>query len=652
MNSINTNFYFPNSIPPAQLGEVKECVLLSIFESHHSFEQARFLIQSYLNAFSESDQITLVVFLYQTAFEQGDLVNMINESGFALDKIADLMVLEEELIDDQELIPSLLSSCHALIAYENFDLNSYISKSLSMNKQVVLIHPQDNNDEAPFFQVVDQDSLQLQTGLRELYKKNYKSGMRDYILSSKTINTSTLSLKDGEGIQGLNLIETDQLCSTQEVMESIMSTLSAHLKSDEYFALLGGKEQSQLLIEKLKKSELNKHCLGYYPYFQYKHFQYGSFIRDKLVQEYYADKKIRFIILCSGSGEYLDNIRHLRLISSQESQILLPFFPERFYHFQEFEEPEPILVMTLAGSGTTRFVPVFNELIRNYGFEMCNYTEPAYNPRFMAKLKETPLKSSSNRTDLIQQIFDSQLDSRYRIPENSELESYYCSAVDRLLNHQVLYLIMRAFIPIDIFKDFENLKMIVLMRDPRDILISHYFALIHSSYYYLSQNNQAEVGYPEQLQEDILLELIEKGSKFISANKLMIHPNIQDLSQHYVQSIDLSNVFVIKFEDLHHRPEEAYLELFDWLSISKLPQRQISKDMISEKLYYSSFEFASDGKISRGREVKLSEPAHGVYRKGITGDWKNYFSPRIKKRVKELIGQDLILLGYEQDLNW
>ncbi len=39
-------------------------------------------------------------------------------------------------------------------------------------------------------------------------------------------------------------------------------------------------------------------------------------------------------------------------------------------------------------------------------------------------------------------------------------------------------------------------------------------------------------------------------------------------------------------------------------------------------------------------------------RKGIVGDWKNYFSDRVKDEFKKRFGDVLIQTGYEQDLNW
>ena len=39
-------------------------------------------------------------------------------------------------------------------------------------------------------------------------------------------------------------------------------------------------------------------------------------------------------------------------------------------------------------------------------------------------------------------------------------------------------------------------------------------------------------------------------------------------------------------------------------------------------------------------------------RKGIAGDWRNYFSDRVKQSFKTRYGGLLVATGYEQDLSW
>ena len=39
-------------------------------------------------------------------------------------------------------------------------------------------------------------------------------------------------------------------------------------------------------------------------------------------------------------------------------------------------------------------------------------------------------------------------------------------------------------------------------------------------------------------------------------------------------------------------------------------------------------------------------------RKGVSGDWRNYFTDRIAKAVKQWYGSLLVAAGYEKGFNW
>jgi hypothetical protein len=56
-------------------------------------------------------------------------------------------------------------------------------------------------------------------------------------------------------------------------------------------------------------------------------------------------------------------------------------------------------------------------------------------------------------------------------------------------------------------------------------------------------------------------------------------------------------------------------------------------------------------KLSRGREAG-KEDVKSHYRKGVAGDWRGHFTPKITARFKELYGDLLIRTGYERDNNW
>jgi lipopolysaccharide transport system ATP-binding protein len=46
------------------------------------------------------------------------------------------------------------------------------------------------------------------------------------------------------------------------------------------------------------------------------------------------------------------------------------------------------------------------------------------------------------------------------------------------------------------------------------------------------------------------------------------------------------------------------------------------------------------------------EDATKHHRKGIAGDWRNYFTPEVKQIFKERLGEALVAAGYEKGLEW
>ena len=72
----------------------------------------------------------------------------------------------------------------------------------------------------------------------------------------------------------------------------------------------------------------------------------------------------------------------------------------------------------------------------------------------------------------------------------------------------------------------------------------------------------------------------------------------------------------------------------------------ISKRELHEAIEQESFERLSGGR-ARGEE---DVTAH--YRKGIAGDWQNYFTEPIKDAFKERYGDLLVAAGHEKDNDW
>jgi len=72
---------------------------------------------------------------------------------------------------------------------------------------------------------------------------------------------------------------------------------------------------------------------------------------------------------------------------------------------------------------------------------------------------------------------------------------------------------------------------------------------------------------------------------------------------------------------------------------------------VDERLLAEAIEEGSFEKKTRGR-VRGVENKSSLFRKGVSGDWKNHFDDEVKALFKELFGAFLIETGYEKDDNW
>ena len=75
-------------------------------------------------------------------------------------------------------------------------------------------------------------------------------------------------------------------------------------------------------------------------------------------------------------------------------------------------------------------------------------------------------------------------------------------------------------------------------------------------------------------------------------------------------------------------------------------QLPVTRGRLEEVVLSSRFERLTKGR-ERGQEDVM---AHA--RKGIAGDWRNYFSDPVKQAFKTRYGGLLVATGYEKDLNW
>jgi hypothetical protein len=96
----------------------------------------------------------------------------------------------------------------------------------------------------------------------------------------------------------------------------------------------------------------------------------------------------------------------------------------------------------------------------------------------------------------------------------------------------------------------------------------------------------------------------------------------------------------VRYEDLLAEPIGEVMRLLEFLGADA--DEEVARRCVEA----ASFEQLSGGRI-QGEEASSS-----FYRKGVAGDWRNYFSEQDRRDFKEEAGELLIRLGYEEDLDW
>ena len=171
---------------------------------------------------------------------------------------------------------------------------------------------------------------------------------------------------------------------------------------------------------------------------------------------------------------------------------------------------------------------------------------------------------------------------------------------------------------------------LVVIRDLRDALVSWYFSL-KVSHQDIPGTRISSLRDALQARsvEDGLLYLVHGEEGFTG---LAGHAAIQ-LS--WLNEGDL----LVRYEELIEDELGQFGRILERCAIP------VPADRLASIVHSRSFETVSGR--ARGEE---DIGAH--QRKGVRGDWRNHFTPRVAEAVKERFGSVLIQTGYERDHSW
>jgi len=199
-----------------------------------------------------------------------------------------------------------------------------------------------------------------------------------------------------------------------------------------------------------------------------------------------------------------------------------------------------------------------------------------------------------------------------------------------------------------------------VIRDPRDVLVSAYFSHLYSHPIrsdggWIAEMRRQLAAAPD-VEAGLLLELDYNAPIFASMG-----------------AWDYANlsVYETRYETLIADPVAEFCRIFNFLGVATPrlglitlpgllldrerkrragrpmpPRTTLPLPVLQRMVARNDFE-----RQAGGRQPGQEDARHH-YRKGVAGDWRNHFTPRVADAFKARYGQVLIHLGYERSLDW
>ena len=176
-----------------------------------------------------------------------------------------------------------------------------------------------------------------------------------------------------------------------------------------------------------------------------------------------------------------------------------------------------------------------------------------------------------------------------------------------------------------------------ILRDGRDVMIS--------AYHYFLLNDDVSVStktlWRKKMGDVDFHNVSDNLPRFLHVFHLNFKVAFRPVQwgDYVTRYLSAPNVLTLRYEELLESPVEALGKAVYWLDI------HIDEDQIREAI--EKYTFVRQTGRQRGENAPAS-----FMRKGISGDWKNYFSREASEVFDYYAGQALILSGYEDNGDW
>ena len=181
-------------------------------------------------------------------------------------------------------------------------------------------------------------------------------------------------------------------------------------------------------------------------------------------------------------------------------------------------------------------------------------------------------------------------------------------------------------------------NILIVWRDGRDVLVSQYF------YSLFENDNKLNAALVERCRSDLgFNDYGDIESNLTVFMKYVFERNRyprMSWTEFVSQWVDCEKCVHARYEDFRTQPVEVLMRI-----VSQLADKQLTAKEAELIVQNHSFERLAGRKAG-------AENRGSFMRKGIVGDWKNYFSRDARKCFHEYAGDALIKLGYERDTVW
>ena len=168
-----------------------------------------------------------------------------------------------------------------------------------------------------------------------------------------------------------------------------------------------------------------------------------------------------------------------------------------------------------------------------------------------------------------------------------------------------------------------DIRYVVLFRDLRDVSVSYYFYVRQTPWH---------PGFEKYRGLNV-----EQGLRLFAEELLVPY---KEWVNTWEKNRDPRLSLMLKYEDLLADSREKMTQVADHFRLDSSPE------IVRRVIEKHTFKRMSGGRKA-GQERETS-----FYRKGQSGDWKNHFTPELKKIFNEKVGEFLVRHDYEENDGW